>query len=133
MMNLFQKSLAEFLGTFVLVFAGCGSLMVSARFPGSLPHAMIPVIFGLAVAVMVYAVGHISGAHFNPAVTIAFAAVRHFPKKDVPAYCAAQIAGAFAAICLLIVILPSGKEFGATLPSVRPLQALICEITLTFF
>jgi glycerol uptake facilitator-like aquaporin len=68
-MKLWRKSLAEGIGTFALVFTGCGSLMVADRFPGSIPNAVIPVVFGLAVAAMVYAVGHISGAHFNPAVT----------------------------------------------------------------
>ena len=132
-MNLLRKSLGELAGTFALVFAGCGSIMVAARFPGSLPVSLVPVVFGLVVAVMVYAVGHISGAHFNPAVTVAFAVVRHFPRKEVLAYCAAQILGGLAAVGLLAVLLPSGSAYGATIPSVGLLQAFLWEVVLTFF
>jgi MIP family channel proteins len=130
---LFKKSLAEFIGTFTLVFAGCGSIMVAERFPGTISSSAIPVIFGLAVAVMIYAVGHISGAHFNPAVTLAFAAARHFPFEGVLAYWAAQFAGAFTAMGVLIALLPAGQIFGATLPRVAFWPALSWEIILTFF
>jgi aquaporin NIP len=131
--GLLKKSLAEAIGTFTLVFAGCGSLMVAERFPGVLSHAVIPAIFGLAVAVMIYAVGHISGAHFNPAVTLAFAVARHFPFGQVLAYWTAQLTGAFAAIGVLKLILPSGGSYGATIPAVSNGQALAWEIILTFF
>ncbi|HVM32291.1 MAG TPA: MIP family channel protein [bacterium] len=130
---LLKKSLGEALGTFTLVFAGCGSVMVAERFPGSISNAGISVIFGLAVAVMIYALGHISGAHFNPAVTLAFAAARHFPLGQVLAYWSAQFAGALAAIGLLKVILPLGRTYGSTLPAVSNWQALIWEVLLTFF
>ncbi len=132
-MKILNKSLAEFIGTFALVFAGCGSMMVAARFPGSLPPAAIPIIFGLTVATMVYTVGHISGAHFNPAVTIAFAVVRHFPKQEVFAYCFSQVAGSFTAMCLLNLILPAGSSFGATVPVVGIFQAFVWEVVLTYF
>lgn len=132
-MNLTKRSLAEFIGTFAMVFAGCGSVMVAERFPGSLSHAAIPVVFGLVVAVMIYAVGHISGAHFNPAVTLAFALARHFPPKEVLFYWIAQCLGSIAAIGLLIVLLPPGQAFGTTLSSVHPPQALAWEGVLTFF
>jgi MIP family channel proteins len=131
-LNLFKKSLAEAVGTFTLVFAGCGSIMVAERFPGAVSPSVIPVVFGLAVAVMIYAVGHISGAHFNPAVTLAFAVGRHFPLKQIPFYWFAQFAGALAASGLLVLILPPGPTFGATFPSVRPPQALVWEGVLTF-
>ncbi len=130
---LLKRSLAEFIGTFTLVFAGCGSIMVVERFPGSLSPSVISVVFGLAVAVMIYAVGHVSGAHFNPAVTLAFAAARHFPFEEVLAYWLSQFVAAFAAIATLGVILPAGKSYGATTPSVPLLQALSWEIILTFF
>jgi MIP family channel proteins len=130
---LFKKSLAEFIGTFTLVFAGCGSLMVAERFPGTLAPSVIPVVFGLAVAVMIYAVGHISGAHFNPAVTLAFAAARHFPFNEVLAYWAAQLTGAFSALAILVTILPLGQTFGATLPRVAFGPAIAWEVILTFF
>ena len=123
---LFKKSLAEMIGTFTLVFAGCGSVMVAERFPGGLSHTVIAVVFGLAVAVMIYAVGHISGAHFNPAVTLAFAAARHFPFEEVLAYWLSQITGAFLAIGVLKAILPPGQSYlstGATVPAVPWTQA----------
>ncbi len=132
-MSLFHKSIAEFIGVFTLVFAGCGATMVVERFPGSLPASAVPVVFGLAVAAMVYALGHISGAHFNPAVTVAFAVARHFPTKQVLAYGVAQILGALAATTLLYFLLPSGQTFGATLPNVEFWQAFVWETVLTFF
>ncbi|QQR81271.1 MAG: MIP family channel protein [Deltaproteobacteria bacterium] len=131
--RLFQKSVAEAIGTFALVFTGCGGIMIMERFPGTIPQGAIPVIFGLAVAAMIYAVGHISGAHFNPAVTLAFAIARHFPKRDVLFYWIAQFLGAFAAIFLLFLILPEGRIFGATIPYVTLWKALIWEMVLTFF
>src|SRR5690348_9590903 len=106
MRQLWKKSLAEALGTFTIVFAGCGSIMVSERFPGAISSSAIPVVFGLAVAVMIYAVGHISGAHFNPAVTLGFAVARHFPLSRVFVYWTAQIVGAVSAIGLLVLLLP---------------------------
>ena len=130
---LLKKSLAEAVGTFALVFAGCGSIMVAERFPGTLSHSAISVIFGLAVAVMIYAVGHISGAHFNPAVTLAFAAARHFPFEQVLAYWISQLVGAIVAMTTLIMILPPGKSYGATVPAVPFWQALSWEMILTFF
>jgi len=131
--TLLKKSLAEVIGTFTMVFAGCGSVMVAERFPGSFTHAGISVVFGLAVAVMIYAVGHISGAHFNPAVTLAFAAARHFPFEEVLVYWLSQFAGAVGAIAVLKMILPQGQFYGATVPAVPLAQALSWEIILTFF
>src|SRR5689334_12765826 len=95
-----QKCLAEFIGTFALVFFGCGSIMV-----GTIPAFAIPLIFGAAVATMIYTVGHISGAHFNPAVTLAFAITRHFPVKEIIPYWLAQFLGAIAALALLAAIM----------------------------
>ena len=132
-MILFKKCLAEAIGTFTLVFAGCGSVMVAERFPGTVPPSVIPVVFGLAVAVMIYAVGHISGAHFNPAVTLAFAVGRHFPLKQLPFYWLAQFTGAVAASGLLVLLLPPGGTYGTTFSSVHPPQALAWEGVLTFF
>ncbi len=129
--DLARRALAEAVGTFAIVFAGCGAARVSERF-GS-PATCVPLVFGLAVAAMIYAVGHVSGAHFNPAVTLAFAAARHFPSKDVLAYWGAQFAGAFAAIALLALLLPGEGTFGATVPSVPVIQALGWECVITFF
>ncbi len=128
-----KRAVAEAVGTFTLVFAGCGSIMVSERFPGALPAVVTPIVFGLAIAVMVYAVGFISGAHFNPAVTLGVALSGRLPKREVIPYWIAQCLGSLAAIILLFFLLPQGKGFGATVPSVSALQAIGWEAVLTFF
>lgn len=128
-----SKALAEFIGTFAIVFFGCGAVMITERFPGSISASVIPVVFGLVVAVMIYATGHISGAHFNPAVSLAFAVARHFPRRSLLTYWLAQFLGALAAMQTLCMILPAGSHFGATLPSVPLYSALFWEIILTFF
>ena len=89
--RLARSLLAEVIGTFALVFAGCGAIMVDAK-TGALGHVGVAISFGLVIMVMIYAVGHISGAHFNPSVTFAFAVSRHFPWTRVPLYWAAQLA-----------------------------------------
>ena len=130
--GLLQRSLAEAVGTFALVFAGCGSMMVAERFPGAISNAVIPVVFGLTVAAMIYAVGHISGAHFNPAVTFAFAVSRHFPKKEVLFYWTAQCLGGLVAIFLLFVLSPERQAFGSTVPHIASWKAVVWEAVLTF-
>ncbi|MCB0416403.1 MAG: aquaporin, partial [Bdellovibrionales bacterium] len=112
-MRLSHKAAAEFIGTFALVFAGCGSVMLLERLPGSISPMAIPLVFGGVIACMIYAVGHVSGAHFNPAVTLAFSVARHFPMNEVPAYWAAQFGGALFASFLLSALLPAGVTFGA--------------------
>jgi MIP family channel proteins len=131
--TLWKRSIAEAIGIFTIVFAGCGSVRVAELYPGTISNGGISVIFGLAVAVMIYALGHLSGAHFNPAVTLAFAAARHFPLKEVAAYWTAQFIGALAAIGLLSWLLPNGHTFGATQTSLPWAQALGWEVILTFF
>jgi aquaporin NIP len=131
--GLVRPALAEAIGTFALVFAGCGAIMVSERFPGAIAPASIPLVFGLAIGIMVYAVGHISGAHFNPAVTLGLALAGRFPKRNVPVYWAAQCAGALVAITFLNGLLPAGPGFGATVPAVPALVAVAWEAILTFF
>ena len=128
-----SKFLAEFIGTFTLVFAGVGSVMVAERFPGSVNAGTVPIVFGLAVAVMIYAVGHISGAHFNPAVTAAFTVARHFPVKQVIPYWFAQFAGAVLAAVILRFTLPEGQNVGVTAWHVPVGSAFLWEIVLTFF
>lgn len=123
-----QKCLAEFIGTYALVFFGCGSIML-----GTLPAYIIPVIFGAVVATMIYTVGHISGAHFNPAVTLAFAVTRHFPVKQVIPYWLAQFSGGIAAVALLSAIMPPGASYGATLPTVSIGIAFLWEVMLSAF
>jgi len=131
--NLLKKALAEGIGTFALVFFGCGVLMLAERFPGLVSMDMAPMMFGLAVATMIYAVGHISGAHFNPAVTLGFAMARHFPVKQVPIYWLAQIMGGLLALMFLRATLPNGQHFGETIPQVALIQAVIWEAVFTFF
>jgi aquaporin NIP len=128
-----RRAIAEGLGTFGLVFAGCGALMVAERFPGSVAPGAVPMVFGLVIAAMIYALGHLSGAHFNPAVTLGFASVGRFPKREVPAYWAAQVLGAVLAVGSLWLLLPPGQTFGATLPQVPAWQALGWEVILTFW
>ncbi len=131
--TLLQKTIAEFIGTYALVFFGCGSIMVAERFPGSIPAGSIPLIFGAVVATMIYTVGHISGAHFNPAVTLAFTIARHFPVKQMVPYWLAQILGGILAIAVLSLILPVGSTYGATVPATTASIALMWEVILSFF
>ncbi len=130
----FKKCLAEGVGTFVIVFVGCGAIALGSRYPTAVPSVAIPPIFGIAVTIMVYALRHISGAHFNPAVTLAFAVSRHFPIKEVFGYWISQILGAIAAVSVLYGTLPTGTSFGSTqIVSGFSLGAgLFWEMLLTF-
>lgn len=119
--------LAEFIGTFALVFFGCGAIA------NGLPPTAVALAFGLVIAVMVYAFGHISGAHFNPAVSIGFAVGRHLPWPRVATYATAQIAGAIAGALLLRATIGSDADLGVTRPTGSDLQAFIWEVVLTFF
>ena len=123
---------AEAIGTFALVFAGCGAIMVDHQ-THALGHVGVAISFGLVIMIMIYAVGHISGAHFNPAVTFAFAVSRHFPPARVLAYWAAQLAGALAAALVLRGSLGDVAHVGATLPAGSNGQAFLWEAVLTFF
>jgi MIP family channel proteins len=123
---------AEAIGTFALVFAGAGAVMVEAK-TGALGHVGIALTFGLVIAAMVYAVGHISGAHFNPAVSFAFALTRHFPWARAGAYGLAQLGGALLAAGFLRALLGDVGNVGATLPSGSQAQSFALEIVLTFF
>ena len=123
---------AEFIGTFALVFAGCGAIMVDAT-THQLGHVGVAASFGLAIMVMIYAVGHVSGGHFNPAVTTAFALTRHFGWSRVPAYWAAQVAGALVAAAALRVTLGDVANLGATQPSGSDAQSFAFELVLSFF
>jgi MIP family channel proteins len=118
--------IAEALGTFVLVFAGCGAIVV-----GTLPPTGVAAAFGLAIMVSIYALGHVSGAHFNPAVTAAFAVGRHFPLAHVVPYWLAQSAGALVAAAVLQVSLGSVAA-GVTRPAGSDPQAFVWETILTF-
>lgn len=117
--DLFRRAAAEGVGVFALVFAGCGAVIAEAEHPGALGTVGVALVFGLIVMAMVYATGHLSGAHLNPAVTLAFVATRHFPRAEAAAYIAAQLAGALAAAGLLAAIWPGRPAaLGATIPTV---------------
>ncbi len=133
MKNLLQKSIAEFLGSFALVFFGCGAIAVNSIHHYLLPVYMIPVIFGMVVAVMIYALGHISGAHFNPAVTFAFAMAGRFGWKETLPYWLAQFLGMLLAMLFLVFLLPEAENIGVTIPNTGISQAVLWEFILTFF
>ena len=127
-----RRLTAELVGTFALVFAGCGAIMVDAK-TDELGHVGIALTFGLVIMAMIYAVGHISGAHLNPAVTFAFSLSRHFPWTRALGYWAAQLVGALAAAALLRASLGDVAHVGATLPSGSQSQSFLWELVLTFF
>jgi aquaporin NIP len=132
--DLIRRAAAEGFGVFALVFAGCGAIITEAEHPGTLGTVGIALVFGLIVMAMVYATGHLSGAHLNPAVTLAFVVTRHFPRAEALAYLAAQLAGALVAAGLLAAIWPSQPAaLGATLPTVGVGSAFAYEVVLTAF
>jgi aquaporin Z len=147
-MILAHRLAAEFVGTAVLVFGGCGSAVLAAGFPGGLGIGFLGVAlaFGITVLAMIYAVGHVSGGHFNPAVTLGAAAAGRFAWKDVPFYVVVQVLGASAGAALLYAIAVGGPEFstagaggfatngyGSLSPGVYPLlSCALVEIVLTF-
>jgi aquaporin NIP len=130
--GLMRRAAAEFLGTFALVFAGCGAVVTNATQDGALGLTGIAATFGLVVMAMIYATGHLSGAHINPAVTIAFTLTRHFPARDAMTYIAAQLVGALAAGLLLLAAWSTQPaSLGATVPTVGAGTALLYEVMLT--
>jgi len=128
--SLLHRTAAELLGTYALVAAGCGAIVVNSQ-TGALGHVGVALTFGLVVVVMVAATGHLSGAHLNPAVTLAFAMARHFPWREVPAYIFGQLAGAIAAALTLLVLFGPVAGLGATVPSGTAWQSLLLEVLLT--
>jgi len=125
---------AEALAAFALVVAGCGAIIANDRYDGALGSVGVALVFGLIIMVMVYAIGHLSGAHINPAVTLAFTLTRHFPGREAAAYVAAQLAGATAgALVLLAVWTDKPAHLGATTPTVAAGSAFLYELLLTAF
>jgi aquaporin Z len=127
-----NKLLAEAIGTFALVFAGTGAIVIDAATGGGVTHVGIALTFGLIVMAMIYTVGDVSGAHLNPAVTIAFGVAGRFEWARVPGYIAAQCAGAFGAALLLRALFPTAAGFGETLPTGSAWQSFVLEVVLTF-
>ena len=132
--DLLRRALAEGLAAFALVFAGCGAIIANTVYDGTLGAVGVSATFGLVIMAMIYATGHLSGAHINPAVTIAFTLTRHFPPRDALAYIAAQLAGATAAALVLLAAWPAEPAaLGATVPSVGVGTALLYEVVLSAF
>ena len=132
--NLIRRSLAEGIAAFALVFAGCGAIVANTVYDGALGAVGVALAFGLIVMAMVYATGHLSGAHINPAVTLAFTLTRHFPAREAAAYVGAQAAGAtLGALSLLAVWPHAPASLGATVPSgeIGVTGALVYELVLT--
>jgi aquaporin NIP len=127
-----RRAAAEGLAAFALVFAGCGAIVANTHYRGVLGAVGISLVFGLVIMVMVYATGHLSGAHINPSVTIAFTLTRHFPAREAMAYIAAQFAGATAAALVLWgVWTDRPAHLGATVPAVSAGSAFLYEAVLT--
>ena len=127
-----KKYIAEFIGTFALVFCGTGAVIINELKNGIITHVGIAITFGLIVMAMIYALGEKSGAHLNPAVTIAFAVNGNFAVKQVFPYIISQVAGALVASLVLKILFPESMSLGATTPSGTELQTLILEFILTF-
>lgn len=128
---MFKRLSAEVIGTFALVFAGTGAIVVNDVSGGTIGHAGIAITFGLVVLAMIYAVGEVSGAHLNPAVTLAFCAAKRMPWTEVPGYIAAQLTGGLLASGFLRLLFPDHGNLGATLPAGPPMQSFWLEIALT--
>jgi aquaporin NIP len=126
-----KKLLAECLGTFTLVFAGTGAIVINEVSGGVIGHAGIALTFGLVVLAMIHTFGDVSGAHLNPAVTTAFAAAGRIPWREVPGYIGAQLTGAISASALLWGLFPQAATLGATLPAGPPMQSFVLEVVLT--
>ncbi len=133
-LSLARRAGAEGIAAFALVFAGCGAIVANQVYGGALGSVGVSLVFGLIIMVMIYATGHLCGAHINPAVTVAFTLTRHFPARDAVAYVGAQVAGATLAALLLLAIWPDKPaDLGATVPSVGVGSALVYELVLTTF
>lgn len=127
-----RKYLAEYIGTFILVFAGTSAIVVNDLSGGGVTQAGIALVFGLAVAAMIYTIGDISGAHINPAVTVAFWYAKQFRGKDVLPYVLSQILGAISASILVHGVFLKHETLGATLPAGSLTQSFMLELFLTF-
>jgi len=128
-----KKYLAELLGTYALVFAGTGAIIIDQQTHGSITHVGIAITFGLIVMSMIYTFGDISGAHINPAVSIAFTLAGKFPVKELLPYIISQLSGALLASLTLKYLFPANQYLGATMPAGSAGQSFILELILTFF
>lgn len=127
-----RKYLAEFLGTFALVFCGTGAIVINQHTNGAIGHIGIAITFGLIVLTMIYTFGEISGAHFNPAVTLSFAIVKRFDFNQVLPYISFQLCGAFLASIILRILFLGNQTLGATIPSGSGIQSFILEFIMSY-
>ncbi|MCD6066403.1 MAG: family channel protein [Bacteroidetes bacterium] len=127
-----RKYIAEIIGTFALVFCGTGAIVINQQTGGVITHAGVAVTFGLIVSAMIYALGDISGAHLNPAVSIAFWVAKRFPAKELVPYILSQAIGAFIASVALKFLFPTNETLGSTLPAGAAMQSFVLELILTF-
>jgi aquaporin NIP len=126
-----QRLLAEFFGTFALIFFGTGAVVINESLGGSLTHTGVSLAWGLIVMVLIYAFGDLSGAHLNPTVTVGFAVAGRFPASELIPYILIQCLGAIAASMTLHLLIPENRLLGATLPSGGEVQSLILEFLLS--
>jgi aquaporin Z len=127
-----KKYIAELIGTFALIFCGTGAIVINQHTNGSIGHLGIAITFGLIVTALIYTFGDKSGAHLNPAVTIAFSIANLFPRKEIIPYLIAQTIGAVLASLLLKLLFPANLDLGTTIPSGSSLQSFVLEVVLTF-
>lgn len=128
-----RNYVAELIGTFILVFCGTGAMIIDQQTGGVVTHVGVAITWGLIVMSMIYSLGNISGAHLNPAVSIAFTVAGRFAAKMLPGYIISQIAGAILASFILKFLFPSNNSLGATVPTGSEMQSFILEFLLTFF
>ena len=128
-----KKYIAELIGTFALVFAGTGAIVINDVSGGTVSHVGVALTFGLVVMAMIYALGEVSGAHLNPAVTIGFCLARRLPLREVSPYVLSQFAGGVLASGVLRLLFEGHPTLGATIPAGPPAQSFVLEIILTFF
>lgn len=131
--KVYEKWLAELIATFALVFCGTGAIVIDQQSDGAVTHVGVAITFGLIVMAIIYSLGDISGAHMNPAVTIAFTIAKIFPLKQVLPHIISQLTGAFLASAVIRFLFPSNDLLGATLPVGTEMQSFILEFILTFF
>jgi len=124
---------AEALGTFILVFAGTGAMIVNGLYGGIITHVGVAIAWGLVVMTVVYAFGDVSGAHVNPAVTVGFWLARRFPGRRVAPYIVSQCLGAILASLVLSLLFANSSGLGMTVPSGPAIQSFVVEIILTFY
>ena len=131
--KMIRKSISELIGTFALVFCGTGAIVIDKETGGGVTHVGIAITFGLIVMAMIYTLGEISGAHLNPAVSIAFTLAGRLPVKALGFYITSQIAGAFLASLTIKLLFPTNVLLGSTIPAGSDLQSFVLEFILTYF